>query len=91
VVQTPGWEYTTSGDYGSFTQFNNIALNQAVNTITFEVWNPSWPSFNPTGLIVAGTANVTPVPEPTTVVAGALLLLPFGMSTLRMLRKRRTA
>jgi hypothetical protein len=31
------------------------------------------------------------VPEPTTVVAGALLLLPFGMSTLRILRKKQTA
>lgn len=29
------------------------------------------------------------VPEPTTVVAGALLLLPFGVSTLRALRNRR--
>ena len=33
----------------------------------------------------------TPVPEPTTLVAGALLLLPFGFSTLRILRKSRTA
>ena len=32
-----------------------------------------------------------PVPEPTTMIAGALLLLPFGASTLRMLRKNRTA
>jgi hypothetical protein len=32
----------------------------------------------------------TPVPEPTTMIAGALLLLPFGASTLRMLRKNRT-
>ena len=31
---------------------------------------------------------VTPVPEPTTMIAGALLLLPFGASTLRILRKR---
>jgi hypothetical protein len=31
------------------------------------------------------------VPEPTTMIAGALLLLPFGASTLRILRKRRTA
>jgi hypothetical protein len=30
--------------------------------------------------------NVTPVPEATTVIAGALLLLPFGLSTLRFLR-----
>ena len=35
--------------------------------------------------------GVSAVPEPTTVLAGALLLLPFGVSTLRMLRKSRTA
>ncbi len=34
---------------------------------------------------------VTAVPEPTTMIAGALLLLPFGASTLRMLRKNRAA
>ena len=33
----------------------------------------------------------TPVPEPTTVVAGVLMLLPFGASMLRILRKTRTA
>jgi hypothetical protein len=32
-----------------------------------------------------------PVPEPTTMIAGALLLLPFGASTLRILRKSRAA
>ena len=31
------------------------------------------------------------VPEPTTMIAGALLLLPFGMSTIRILRGRRAA
>ena len=31
------------------------------------------------------------VPEPSTVVAGALLLLPFGVSTVRILRKSRAA
>jgi hypothetical protein len=35
--------------------------------------------------------QVTPVPEPTTLIAGALLLLPFGASTLPILRKHRTA
>jgi hypothetical protein len=35
--------------------------------------------------------NVTPVPEPTTMIAGALLLLPFGASTLRFVRRNRTA
>jgi hypothetical protein len=32
--------------------------------------------------------GITAVPEPTTMIAGALLLLPFGASTLRMLRRR---
>ena len=32
-----------------------------------------------------------PVPEPTTMIVGALLLLPFGASTLRILRKNRAA
>jgi hypothetical protein len=35
--------------------------------------------------------NVSMVPEPTTMMAGALLLLPFGASTLRILRKKQTA
>jgi hypothetical protein len=35
--------------------------------------------------------NFSPVPEPTTMVAGALLLLPFGMSALRIMRKSRKA
>ena len=40
---------------------------------------------------LAVDAAVVPVPEPTTVVAGALLLLPFGVSALRILRRNRTA
>src|SRR5207248_547630 len=36
------------------------------------------------GGVVAPT-NITPVPEPATFIAGALLLLPFGASTLRIL------
>ena len=32
--------------------------------------------------------SVTAVPEPTTCIAGALLLLPFGASTLRSLRRK---
>jgi hypothetical protein len=34
---------------------------------------------------------VVPIPEPTTLIAGALLLLPFGASTLRNVRKNRAA
>lgn len=38
-----------------------------------------------------GSDTVTVVPEPTTMIAGALLLLPFGASAIRKLRNRRTA
>jgi hypothetical protein len=41
--------------------------------------------------IVSGATVYAPVPEPTTWLTGALLLLPFGASTLRILRKSRTA
>ena len=42
-----------------------------------------WATFTPSSEIT--------VPEPTTVIAGALLLLPFGASTIRILRRKRTA
>lgn len=38
---------------------------------------------------VSQSFHQTAVPEPSTVVAGALLLLPFGISTLRILRKNK--
>ncbi len=42
-------------------------------------------------MLVKVDAVPVPVPEPTTMIAGALLLLPFGASTLRILRKRQMA
>ena len=38
---------------------------------------------------VAFKNTVNPVPEPSTIFAGALLLMPFGLSTLRSLRRNR--
>lgn len=49
--------------------------------------HPLW--VNPGGNGYALSHYSTVVPEPTTIVAGALLLLPFGVSTLRTLRKWR--
>ena len=43
-------------------------------------------------LLASGNPQtVSAVPEPTTVIAGSLLLLPFAASALRILRKNRTA
>jgi hypothetical protein len=41
-------------------------------------------------VIASDTLAVAPVPEPTTIFAGAMLLLPIGISTLRMARRKRT-
>jgi len=53
--------------------------NGVASDAGFEEWNA-----------VKGT-HTTSVPEPSTLIAGALLLLPFGISTVRILRKRQTA
>ena len=47
----------------------------------------------PTGATTTSSASLTltPIPEPSTVAAGALLLLPFGIGAIRSLRKDRTA
>jgi type VI secretion system secreted protein VgrG len=43
------------------------------------------------GNVITVPTAVTAVPEPTTLISGALLLLPFGASTLRILRRRQVA
>jgi hypothetical protein len=40
---------------------------------------------------ILDNVSLTPVPEATTMIAGALLLLPLGVSTFRILRKSRMA
>jgi hypothetical protein len=83
-------------DPNNFTTFASwnlpVAINvlPGLNTIDLDVYNIPQGSGNPTGGRVEFTGNVSvdPVPEPTTILAGALTLLPFGASTLRILRKR---
>jgi hypothetical protein len=36
----------------------------------------------------ASYAEIAPVPEPSTIFAGALLLVPFGISAVRALRRK---
>ena len=53
--------------------------------------SPEYQLYENTGANVLGSATLTAVPEATTMIAGALLLLPLGASTLRILRKSRMA
>jgi len=54
----------------------SVTFNNTQNGLSwYAVWTP--------------TPNISSVPEPSTIVAGALLLLPFGVSTVRILRKNK--
>jgi len=75
--------YNTPNSLGSPLTFNEIDIEVFNNSQTEGVTDFS------VGLGVNGPA--APVPEPTTVVAGALLLLPFGASALWGLRRKQVA
>jgi type VI secretion system secreted protein VgrG len=85
------WQVGSSATLGTGTSFNgtilantSIALNTGANMFGRAL------ALN--GAVTLDNNNITvPVPEPTTMIAGALLLLPFGASTLRRMRKTRTA
>jgi len=55
--------------------------------------NPSYSDpLDPSGTwTLEAVSEPAPVPEPTTLVAGALMLLPFGIGAIRSLRKERAA
>ena len=69
---------------------DNLYINPAQSSLTV-LKNIRFGISNPTGGLVTisdVSQSFHQVPEPTTMIAGALLLLPFGASTLRMLRRR---
>lgn len=71
-------------EFGSWTSFSLTGgFVAGINTLDFVIDNIGG---GPTGVRVEMRGEATPVPEPTTVLAGALLLLPFGAGTLRGLR-----
>ena len=85
-------------DGNSFSHYNSFStsafLLSGVNTLIFAVHNGYVPAqegdAGPFGLRTQDL-TISAVPEPTTIIAGALLLLPFGLSTLRILRRNRAA
>ena len=65
---------------------NDVYL-QAGQSVTAYVINPGYAD----GGNNQTEFTVTAVPEPTTIISGMLMLLPFGASTLRILRRNRAA
>ena len=67
-----------------------IYVSKDIALSTFKPGDPGWDPNSPVQVTVSSAAqSFHQVPEPTTVIAGALLLLPLGASTLRILRRNR--
>ena len=86
------------GEYSDGAQLAGFALADLQNSgIAQANWTAAANGAYGVADMVLGTPGaaqdqlVMVVPEPTTIIAGALLLLPFGASTLRILRKRSMA
>jgi hypothetical protein len=86
-----GWDFVMAKYAGPEAGYILFYLGGAATTLPFSPAN-FWTD-SPTQFGISGwTAfNATPVPEPTTMIAGALLLLPFAASTVRFIRKNRKA
>src|ERR1039458_4069384 len=91
------WDWTLNGGAGGdVAGMSGVTLNSILATYgTWEVMR-AYAYIGDTGGPSSGSVDinsitVSPVPEPTTMIAGALLLLPFGASTIRKFRKNRTA
>lgn len=59
----------------------------ATGTLRLMYWDSN--NYDNTQQITALTATIVPVPEPTTLIAAALLLIPFGVQVLRTVRRNR--
>ena len=75
-----------------------IDLNLGSGTYSFEIQvvNDPWSGLNPTGVRfeedqLPSPEGGTSVPEPTTIMAGALMLVPLGIGFLRRNRKEQSA
>jgi hypothetical protein len=85
-----GWEYAMAkydGPNAGYVLFYLGGQDADLPNLPYSLWG----NVNDTGLSLSHYTVFNAVPEPTTMIAGALLLLPFGASTLRFLRKNRTA
>jgi len=81
------WDYTpTPGATGSDTVTFTSDFGPTLGIASGNDGSVSWNSSNPGGQLVA-----VPVPEASTVMAGALMLLPFGIGAVRSLRKERVS
>jgi hypothetical protein len=93
---TAGLLWSLSGTAGDNSSEMNMWYNAAYQpgyigdpAGTYSLWG-ALPNYNPEAY---GNATLTPapIPEASTMLAGALMLLPFGVGAIRSLRRGRTA
>lgn len=73
-----------SGGGSTYAQYVFTAMPATSSGLLSLIWSTA--SESPTSLDI-DDVSVTPVPEPTTMIAGALMLLPFAASTLKLRKK----
>lgn len=102
IWETLGNGQPTGNGLPGYTVSDGAALGDHPDATTISVFNQAQiylnalPSLAATADLEAivsptGQSYVIAVPEPTTILAGALLALPFGASLLRILRRNRAA
>jgi len=91
TLSSPYLYLATQWDGGADNAANAVYYIGGLTSFTLKNDDGLFVNKNGTPYGLSGYWLSTPVPEPTTVLAGALLLLPFGASTLRILRKKNVA
>lgn len=83
--------YTLSSTAPTLINFNYVGVDDVTFDSSGGTQNPNYAGSGPHFAMDNMTINATAVPEASTMLAGALLLLPLGASTLRILRRKRMA
>jgi len=79
--------FTSRASLGCYGSYSSDCDNTSFWVTTCQPVVTVTANCTPTPTNSTPSSNITSVPEPSTIVAGALLLLPFGISTVRILRK----
>ena len=83
-----GWEYVIAKYDGQNAGWVMFALGGQESYIP-ALSQSFWGTAGTDQFLISGYTTFNPVPEPSTVIAGALLLLPFAASTMRFMRKKK--
>jgi hypothetical protein len=92
-IDSVGLLFDSTGNVGNQGSYAGDVLNLWGNGPGSYTLYGAGPDFPFNGIEANGnvTMSLAPVPEPTTIIAGVSMLLPFGASALRSLRKKQMA